>query len=468
MWSHDPQVSAGELSLLWEVLTLRTHNTRLVVLATSLLGAASGVVGSFLLLRKRALMGDALAHATLPGLGIAFGVMTYFGMNARSLPGLLSGAVVTGVLGLLLMLAITRTTRLGDDVAMAIVLSVFFGFGVAVMGVVKALPGAAAAGLDAFLYGRPASMLAGDLVWIGGGAALVLVAVFLLFKELAALCFDEAFLEAQGFSSWWMDVVLLALVALVTVIGLQAVGLVLVIAYLIIPAAAARFWTQSLPRMTLVAAAVGAASGWAGATASALLPRMPAGAVIVLVASGFFAVSLLMAPARGLLPRLWRARVLRQRVRHQHVLRAVYEILEQAVREDGPAQGVANRSCSFADLLVKRSWTPRQLRRILAREAGQGHLQRRSGGEVRLSEAGFGEAARVTRNHRLWEAYLVTHADIAPSHVDRDADMVEHILDAEMVARLEETLRAGQAWVPLPPSPHPMGPADRDRRDKDS
>jgi manganese/zinc/iron transport system permease protein len=90
----------------------------------------------------------------------------------------------------------------------------------------------------------------------------------------------------------------------------------------------------------------------------------------------------------------------------------------------------------------------------LKTESAMGHIEHLGNGILRMSEAGFGEAARITRNHRLWELYLVTHADIAPSHVDRDADMVEHVLGADLVRQLEEELRARDSWAPVPESPH--------------
>jgi manganese/zinc/iron transport system permease protein len=438
----------------WEVISLRNYNTRLVVLSTSLLSFAAGLVGSFLLLRKRSLMGDALAHATLPGIGIAFAVMVLAGGSGKSLPGLLVGATISGVIGVLIMLAIRNTTRLRDDVAMGLVLSVFFGIGTAILGMVQNMPGASAAGLESFIYGKTASIVWSDFLFIASVTTFVATLAVLLFKEFTLLCFDEAFACAQGWSALWLDILLLALVTAVTVIGLQSVGLILIIAVLITPPTAARFWTQSLPKMMVLAAVIGGVSGWVGASVSALLPRMPAGAVIVLVAAAFFLMSMIFAPARGILARWLRHRQLRKKVNRQHILRAAYEILEAEARLGGVAEPVVNAPLSLPDLLAKRTWSSRDLGHILTTEVKMGHIGRSDDGKLRLSEAGFGEAARITRNHRLWEVYLVTHAEIAPSHVDRDADMVEHILEADLVRQLEEELRERNSWIPVPPSPH--------------
>ena len=152
--------------LLRETLLLEKHNSRLVIIGVMALGAAAGLVGSFLLLRKQSLLGDALSHATLPGIGLAFAIMTSLGFSGKSLPGLILGATVTGLLGVLLVLAIRRTTRLKDDAAMGIVLSVFFGLGVTIIRMVQQIPGTSAAGLEGFITGKTASMVWSDFILI--------------------------------------------------------------------------------------------------------------------------------------------------------------------------------------------------------------------------------------------------------------------------------------------------------------
>ena len=436
-----------------EVLWLQNYTTRLVVLAMVLLGAASGAVGGFLLLRKRSLMGDALSHATLPGIGIAFALMVVMGGTGKHLGGLLLGATLAGLVGVAVMLVVRQTTRLGDDAAMGLVLSVFFGLGVVVMRMVTDMPGASAAGLQSFIYGTPASMVKVDAQAIAAVAGVVLLVAVMMIKELTVLCFDEDYARAQGWPVRGLDVLLLVMVTLVTVVGLQAVGLILMIALLITPAAAARFWTNALKPMIVLAAVIGAMSGYVGVMVSALLPKMPAGAVIVLAASTIFFLSLIFAPARGVLARVWRQRVLQGKVARQHLLRAMYELLESEKPEAGDV--VANHPLEVASLLAMRSWTRRELEHTIRRCRARGDLEDEIWGpQICLSESGFGEAARITRNHRLWEVYLVEHADVAPNHVDRDADMVEHVLDAALVRSLEEVLQKDQSWVPMPQSMH--------------
>ncbi len=434
---------------LWRVLTLRDYNTRVVVAGTTFLGIASGLVGSFLLLRKRSLLSDAISHATLPGICIAFIALQIITGNGKSLPGLLAGAALTGTLGMATVLAISRYSRLKDDAALGIVLSVFFGAGVCLMTIAGRVEGGNAAGLQSFIYGKTASMLLWDAQLITITAFCAAVVSVVLFKEFTIVCFDTDFANVQGWPAGILDFLMMSLVVVVTVIGLQAVGLILVVAMLIIPPAAARFWTYNLRIMLILAAAIGGISGFIGSALSALMGSLPAGAIIVLVTAAFFGLSMIFGSSRGLVTQWLRHVRLTHRVGRQHVLRAIYEVAEE-LNSDDPRSTVP-----IAELAGKRSWSARRLRARLRRAAREDLVQFETETSVSLTERGLVHARRVIRNHRLWEMYLITHADIAPSHVDRDADMIEHVLDAPMIEKLEGLLLYGSeepAYVPQ--SPH--------------
>ncbi|QDU39257.1 Manganese transport system membrane protein MntB [Maioricimonas rarisocia] len=434
-------------------LFLEDYNTRIVVLGTTMLGLAAGIVGSFTLLRKRALMGDALSHATLPGIGLAFMVATALGADGKSLPLLLAGAAASGLLGMAGILFIRSLPRLREDTALGIVLSVFFGAGIAVLGVIQQMTTGHAAGLEAFIYGKTASMTATDARLIGGVGLFCAVVCGLLFKELKLLCFDEAFAGSRGFPVLAMDFVLMTLVVVVTIIGLQAVGLVLMIALLVVPAAAARFWTERMGMMTLLSAGGGAVSCMFGATMSAIFPRLPSGAMIVMVSTVMFLLSMLGGPQRGVIARYVRRWKLRRKIDRQHLLRGLYEALETS--GELAANGEGSPAIPVATLLAARSWSPRRLRRQIRRLEGRG-LCRSDETGVRLLPAGRMEAARLVRQHRLWEIFLITHADIAPGKVDRDADAIEHVLGPEIVEKLEQTLHDEAESTTIPRSPHPI------------
>lgn len=439
------------------VLTLQSYNTRLVVLAATVLGLAAGVIGTFMLLRKRALLGDALSHATLPGVGLAFVLATLAGAAEKSLPVLLAGATITGVLGAGTIMLIRRYTRLQEDAALGVTLSVFFGAGVAVLGVVQQMGASSAAGLETYIYGSTASMTADDAAYITGAAGLVICACALLFKEFKLLCFDTGFAKGQGWPVGWLDAALAGLVVVVIVVGLQAVGLILIIAMLIVPAAAARFWTDRLAIMVVAAAIIGALSAALGSAVSALFPQLPSGAMIVLVAIAAFAVSMLLGPARGVVPRWLRHSRLNRRIDDQHLLRAMYEAQEPAVQAGD--RSAAMQAIAFDDLLQRRSWGAARLRRILRRAERAGLVGPAGHRHWKLTARGYVEAVRVVRNHRLWEVYLITYADIAPNHVDRDADRVEHVLSPELIAELEALLERDARHPAVPPSPHEIAAA---------
>jgi manganese/zinc/iron transport system permease protein len=440
----------------WEqvrrVLLLEDYNTRVVILGTTLLGCAAGMVGSFTLLRRRALMGDALSHATLPGIALAFIVATRLGMDGKSLAILLPGATISGLIGISVILSLRSLTRIKEDTALGAVLSVFFGAGVALLGVVQQMKGGHAAGLESFVYGKTASMGIADTQLIAGAAATCIACCLLFFKELKLLCFDDQFAGSRGLPIVRLDMGLMALVVIVTIVGLQAVGLVLMIALLVIPAAAARFWTEELWPMFLISGSLGAASGLAGAATSAILYRLPSGALIVLVCTLLFLLSMIFGSARGVLIRWLRRRRLNRSVDRQHLLRAIFELVEATAATDA-AQSTARPAVSIDDLLPKRSWSKARLIREI-RRSQRHELVEWVADQIRLTRRGRTEAARLTRQHRLWELYLITHADIAPGRVDRDADAIEHVLEPEVVSELEQLLDSERPAIPQ--SPHDL------------
>ncbi len=435
----DTSFSLPDAKTLARALLLKDYNTRVVVIGTSLLGMAAGIIGCFAYLRKRAMLGDSLSHATLPGIAFAFLIV-----GDKHLGWLLLGATVTGVLGVLAVMAMRTVPRIKEDAAIGLVLSVFFGAGMVLLSVVQQSGTGNEAGLQSFIYGQAAAMLKRDAAIIAISAGVVVTTSLLAFKQFRLVCFDKAFASAQGMNVFLVDLTMMALVVLTVVVGLQAVGLILIVALLIIPAAAARFWTDSLVNMMILAAVFGTVSGWLGSTVSALAPRLPAGAMIVIVTGVLFVASMFLAPRRGVLASVIRRWLVARRVAQQHLLRAMAEFEE--LRGTGALVALsALRGC--------RSWSSVRLRRLVASARRRGWLVRDTASEVRLTPSGRVEARRVLRNHRLWETYLIRYADIAPSHVDRDADEIEHVLSDDVVLELELAL-AQEARIP--PSPHPL------------
>ena len=310
--------------MIWQALTLQLgYNATLVAVGATLLGIAAGVTGSFLFLRKRALVSDAVSHATLPGVGLAFIVMVALGGDGRFLPGLMLGAALSSGLGLIVIGWMIRRTRLSEDAAIGAVLSVFFGAGIVLLTMIQSMRAGRQAGLEAVLLGSTAGMLRADALVIAVGGAVVLALVLLLRRPMLAVGFDPEYAAASGLSVSRIDLAMMGLVMAVTVLGLKTVGLVLIVALLIIPPVTARLWTDHAMRMVVLAGVAGGGAAYLGAALSATAPALPTGPSIVLASFALFALSLAFAPARGGLAALLRQRRFRRRVHRRQGLLAL-------------------------------------------------------------------------------------------------------------------------------------------------
>jgi manganese/zinc/iron transport system permease protein len=272
------------------------YTLRNVALGSALLGIVSGVLGSYAMLRRQGLLGDTLAHAALPGICLAF-LLT----GAKEQIVLLIGAGIAGWVGTMILLAITRQTVLSEDAALGIVLSTFFGIGITLLTYINRRDDANQAGLDKFLFGQAAAIVERDVITFAllGGAALALVLLF--YKEFKLISFDPDFAGSLGFNATRLSVLLTSLIVVAVMIGLQTVGVVLMAAMLIGPAAAARQWTNRLGAMILISALFGVLAGVTGALLSFTQEGLPTGPTIVLVLTAIVFTSLAVAPARGLL-----------------------------------------------------------------------------------------------------------------------------------------------------------------------
>ena len=282
-----------------EILHIPIHfdyTLMIVGIGAALLGSVSGALGSYAVLRRQSLLGDAISHAALPGIAIAF-LLT--GSKAPLI--LILGAAIVGWLGTLLILSIVRLTRIKYDSALAIVLSTFFGFGLVLHTLIQRTGNANQAGLDTFLFGQAATILARDVLTIGilGGVAIIIMLIF--WKELKLLIFDEGFAASIGLPIRALDILLTSLLVIAIVLGLQAVGAVLMSAMLVAPAVAARQWTNRLSLMIFLAAGFGALAGVSGTIISSTAARIPTGPTIVLCATVLVGISIAFAPNRGLL-----------------------------------------------------------------------------------------------------------------------------------------------------------------------
>jgi manganese/zinc/iron transport system permease protein len=273
-------------------------NSRWILSACMLLGLSSGVLGCFAYLRKQSLMGDALAHAALPGVCIAF-MLT----GTKSILFFLIGASISGLIATFGIGYITRNSRIKQDTALGLVLSVFFGLGIVLLTQIQRHPGGNQSGLDKFLFGQAASLVQSDVFVMMGMSLLLIGACTLLFKEFKLISFDPGFARGLGYPIAVLEQLLMFLIVVAVVVGIQAVGVVLMAALLITPAVSARYWTQRLGLMVVLSGLFGALSGVSGTLISAMGNNLPTGPLCVLSATGIFLLSILFAPGRGLISR---------------------------------------------------------------------------------------------------------------------------------------------------------------------
>ena len=359
--------------------------TLLTVMAgAAFLGVISGVLGSFAVLRRQSLMGDVLSHAALPGIVLGFMIA-----GGRELGGMLAGAFVTAGLAALSVVLIARHTRLKQDAALGIALGVFFAAGVVLMSYAQSRGGAGQAGLSTFLFGQAAAILRSDL-WIIGGVTMVSLAVVAaLWKEFKLIAFDPDYAASSGYPVQALEIALTAMIAMAIVVGLQMVGVVLMTAMIIAPAAAARQWVKRLGPMVVLAAAFGVIAGLFGALVSAGARGIATGPVIVLAASALAAGSILLAPERGVIWQ-WLARL--RSARNLRARRVLVTLRRLAAEHRDPAYPVEQ---GMVD-----AYHGAATRRALARLEARGLIR-----DVRhppetsphweLTEAGHAEAARL-------------------------------------------------------------------------
>ena len=272
------------------------YTLRTITLGTAILGAVCGMLGSFAVLRKQSLLGDAISHAALPGIAIAFLIT-----GAKDSNVLLIGALVSGMIGTFWIRGIVSKTHLKSDTALGLILSLFFGFGMLLLTYIQKQPNANQAGLDKYLFGQAATLLESDVWMMAIATSACLVVLLLFWKEFKILLFDADYTKTLGFNTRFIDILITSFIVLAIVLGLQTVGVVLMSAMLLAPAAAARQWTNSLGVMVFLAAIFGAFAGVFGTAISASQNNLSTGPVIVLVAGVFVVLSFIFSPNRGLL-----------------------------------------------------------------------------------------------------------------------------------------------------------------------
>lgn len=385
-------------------LQLQHPNTQWVLAGTLLLGAASGVLGSFVLLRKQSLIGDAMAHSALPGVCLAF-LFT----GQKSLPFFLLGASLAGLLGTWFIQLIPRLSKTKEDSAIGIVLSVFFGVGIILLTYIQQQGTGSQSGLDSFLFGQAASLVRQDIILIAGISAVLLLLCVVFFKEFTLITFDLAFAKGLGLPVRFLNGLLACLIVCAVVIGLQAVGVILMAAMLITPGIAARFWTERFTGMLVIAGVTGGVSGVAGTLLSTTMKGMATGPLMILSATVIFLFSMICAPKRGLAAKAIRLIRLRRKTSREQVLLTIYEQYEK------------NDLYIIAERVRKtRRLSPSLCHKVLNGLEKERCIVRVENGIWQITRTGIEKGYHMALKHRMYEMYIMHEMELANLEIDQD------------------------------------------------
>ncbi|MCT4666259.1 MAG: metal ABC transporter permease [Flavobacteriales bacterium] len=398
----------------------------LIFIGISLLGIASGLVGSFTFLQKKALLGDAIAHAVFPGVAIGF-----MFSGTKDPVYLILGAIVFGFLSILSINAIIKYSKLKSDTAIALVLSVFFGLGVLFFTYIQHHYNASQTGLDKFLFGKAASMLKSDLYWLSAISLIILSGIVIFFRDFLIISFDKEYAETTGIKVKRAEFLLALFTILVIVIGVQIVGIVLMAALLLTPASTARFWTNKLSTMVILSAVFAAISGWLGVWISMSIEKMPTGPWIVISLSVISVFSILFSPKRGVLFRILKRKHIKMKMLEDNILKTFYHLAEE--KQD------FKTSRKLSHLMDRRFFEITHLKKGLKKLTKE-QLLIKENKEFSLSSEGVKRAKRIVKLHRLWELYLSKKLRIAGDHVHDDADTIEHFINEDLEKELEAIL----------------------------
>lgn len=443
--------------------TFQDPSLRYALAGSMLLGICCGLMGAFLVVRKLSLLGDALSHAVLPGVALGF----LWGMTKDPL-AIFIGATVAGLLGAGTVQLLRHTTRHKEDASIGFVLASFFGVGVCLMTMIQNVPGGNKSGLDKFMFGQAAALGRGDVLLLAVVALLALGAVTVFYKEYTITSFDPGFARSMGLPVQVFHYSLMLLLAFAIVSALQAVGVVLVTAMLVIPAATAFLLTDRLGLLLVLSAVFGMCAGAIGAFFSFVGRNLPTGPFMVLAAAAVFTAAILFGPRHGIVARWWRHVSRSARIRRENTLKSVYHVLED--------EGFRSEQVDARELAERRRETIEEAQAQLnaLRRHGLATLSG-DGVSASLTPEGWQRACEIVRNHRLWELYLTNAAQIAADHVHEDAEKIEHVLGEETVRRLEkrlnyarrdphgrlipglEDIRLGAGARPTPPQPTGYG-----------
>ena len=435
---HDVQL----LERVQRFFLMGDKSVQIVALGSVLMGMSCGLIGSYVVTRRLSLFGDTLSHAVLPGIAVGF-----IWSGEKNSFSLLIGAAIAGLLGIVCLSLLNRFTKIKDDSSLGIVLSAFYALGICMLTRIQKTGHSHQAGLDSFMFGQASALAQSDLIVII--ASLFLIGLFITcnFKELLASGFDPQFSKSIGIPTDILQFGLWTLISLCVISSLQMVGVILVSAMLVIPAATASLIATRMGNYLTIACLLGAGSGLGGTFLSFLGENFPTGPLIVLVSSTFFTIVLFLRPQRGLLIKWLHSRSQSARIARENTLKAAFHIIEGKAFKDPQIslqEMMSKRRMSSADVEIENDNLTRAGLATRVPSQGSPTDQLPNQTSLTLTPQGWEYACKIVRNHRLWELYLTNEAAYAPDHVHEDAEKIEHVIGEETVRKLERLLQNPQ------------------------
>lgn len=442
---------------------------QVIVVGVLLIGINCGLMGGYIVTRRLSMFGDTLSHAVLPGIAVGYSLS-----QSRNQWGLMLGATLSGFIGVAIIALLKKYTKIKPDSAMGLVLSGFYALGICLITYLQKSSGGGMGNLENYLFGSLVGLSQSDLPAILACLCLIVFTFLLLNKELLVSGFDPSFARSIGLPVDLIQFFLWALLAFCIVSSLQIIGVVLVSALLIIPAATSWLLTHRMSHLLILSAMVGALSGLMGCFFSFLTNHLPAGPTIILCSSFLFVTVLFFSPYRGIIPAWTRSKKRAQKVRLENTLKASYQVLEEfAFTQEFFTQSHLARRRRKSDGEIEQEVDALIREGFAIRTPQTADKKNDLPAETILSltPSGWELACRMIRNHRLWELYLTNEASFAPDHVHDDAEKIEHVIGEKTVRQIERILAnpridphgklipsqddINRGWASLQPPPTP-------------
>lgn len=396
---------------------------RKVILGVAIIGAVSGIVGTFSFLRKKTLVADAISHSVFPGICLGF-----MFAETKDPIVLMIGASIIGWFSVWMIDYIVRSSKLSEDTAIALVSTFFFAIGSVLLSVISKSQNSEQTGLKNFLFGKAATMTTFDVEVFLIISILIIILVVLFFKPFQLLCFNSDYAKSIGIRVNQIEFLLSTLTVMTVAIGIQAVGVVLMSALLIAPAASARYWTNKLSSMLIIAAVFGLFSGIAGVVLSTMRDNMPTGPWIVFALFSFTLITLLFAPKKGWVSIRNRNKTNTRQILEENILKTFFQLKEEGMEQITVRQFLEKRAI---DTSVLEKTIKQMIKKKMLQEDGLYYS---------LTVNGSIEAARIVRSHRLWELYLTKRMNFKDDHIHGTAETIEHLITPEIEKELLKEL----------------------------